>query len=637
MINSQNPQSIPSGFGLGTQQPGLSVPTSFAGNAGTAQSVSGQSSSRYTAFRGLIGPLQAVKSDLVLDSYVDRFTGKTATGRKNYDKQFYNPATAGNCTSKEVAKEFEDYFDEINNYFVSIKNGTSQQNVQSLQLAANNVLQANATTVAVAKNIPSAMNDLLNTYFENSTGQYLPKADAAKGIFQKIVDSTSCDIPNANSSSIANNVPFSFLSDKFTLQKFLEATLLRNQQLTTPTPTTTTPAPVTPEYVYFRKTGVPDKIFTKDNAGNDQEVQAGSEFAQTLKESVACYGTGVAPSNTLSCNNYFMKCLIGQDIDQCKQFMEDPGFWSTAQSAVKTMLPDVLMQTLDAFGFKTYSAITAGGRAFNAYPTAEVWIKTLESQLANDPNAKATVQKVASNSQLMGYLNMIVTRLNANPGIANPTFVEDGPAFNPTAFTGTLATSYNIKPKAYAIKRNLARPAPTPAVVTQAQNTVVNFMSPLGAVFGIVPSGGLRGGGASDLEFDGLEQNLPIQYAGELNNMYESIIENLQEGGKDLDGGDQETIKKMVNELDTLEKKLFKSASYVQGYEDALGTKQSGGNLISEENLEKFTKKRNDYFERVNNKYSTIFPVFIKLAEALEKETITVDDVITSKSYPKYD
>ena len=162
-------------------------------------------------------------------------------------------------------------------------------------------------------------------------------------------------------------------------------------------------------------------------------------------------------------------------------------------------------------------------------------------------------------------------------------------------------------------------------------------MSPLGAVYGIVPSGVLSGGGASDLEFDGLEQNLPIQYAGELNNMYESIIENLQEGGKDLDGGDQETIKKMVNELDTLEKKLFKSASYVQGYEDALGTKQSGGNLISEENLEKFTKKRNDYFERVNNKYSTIFPVFIKLAEALEKETITVDDVITSKSYPKYD
>ena len=116
--------------------------------------------------------------------------------------------------------------------------------------------------------------------------------------------------------------------------------------------------------------------------------------------------------------------------------------------------------------------------------------------------------------------------------------------------------------------------------------------------------------------------------------MYESILENLQHGGKDLDGGDQETIKKMINELNVLENKLFKSSSYVQGYEDLIST-QAGGSLVTESNLEKFVAKRNDYFNRVNAKYQSIFPIFSKLAEACQKETVNSADVVTAEYYPK--
>ena len=57
-------------------------------------------------------------------------------------------------------------------------------------------------------------------------------------------------------------------------------------------------------------------------------------------------------------------------------------------------------------------------------------------------------------------------------------------------------------------------------------------------------------------------------------------------------------------------------------------------NMISEEVANILLDK---HYNRLNNKYSSLFPVFIKLAETCEKETISVNDVITAEYYPKYD
>jgi len=77
----------------------------------------------------------------------------------------------------------------------------------------------------------------------------------------------------------------------------------------------------------------------------------------------------------------------------------------------------------------------------------------------------------------------------------------------------------------------------------------------------------------------------------------------------------------MINELKVLENKLFKSASYTEGYEDLLNMKQSGGGLITQENYGKFVTKRNDYFKRVSEKYDVIFPIIAKLSDACARET----------------
>ena len=137
--------------------------------------------------------------------------------------------------------------------------------------------------------------------------------------------------------------------------------------------------------------------------------------------------------------------------------MNSGNFWANAESAVKSMLPDVLLATLTSFGFKPYDSKTSTGRPYRAYPSAEEWLSGLSASLGGDQDAIDTVDKVGKNSRLMGYLNMIVAKVNANPGIANPTYVEDGPAYNPNAFAGTLGAKYGIKGKAFAPKRNFAK------------------------------------------------------------------------------------------------------------------------------------------------------------------------------------
>ena len=614
----------------------VGVNDQLQGNEGFQTILSNQSSTRYDRFRGLFGDTNDARASLLLNTIEDiqfsrayQKTGVVAPIRYNFNPAYFRPNT------RTVNLSGLAYPEEVVNYLRELYGNISTGNIPigaaaSVQAVANSVQSSMVSTMTSAT--LQAVVDAL--YVQTPNLQYAPNAFAN---LMALININPNDISSLNAlqyQSNPNGFP-NFLPDKLALQKFLEATEAANRAAVQGPTVVSTPAAVTPENVFFRKVGQPNQIFTVNQSGEEVEVQAGSAIYGQLTESNQCYGTGTT-GNTDQCNQYFTRCLAGQDIQGCQEFMNSGTFWTNAESAVKSMLPDVLLATLTSFGFKPYDSKTSTGRPYRAYPSAEEWLSGLSASLGGDDGAIKTVESVGKNSRLMGYLNMIVAKVNANPGIANPTYVEDGPAYNPNAFAGTLGAKYGIKGKAFAPKRNFAKPAPTPTTVSALENTVVNFMGPLGMTYGIAPmSVGLNGmlGGGEELDVTN-DLKLPLQVAPQLNEMYENILENLQVGGKDLDAGDQQTIKKMVNELNVLENKLFKSASYVQGYNDLLAV-QNGGSLVNESNLEKFVAKRNDYFNRVNSKYQTIFPIFSKLAEACERETIDAADNVTAEYYPK--
>lgn len=607
----------------------------FTGN--TSVGVTGPStiltmnlSSRYDAFRGLLGPDYDMRANLFLNTIEDVATNPTARG--NLQPSFFGNDTSTTCSLLPTP---------VVRYLQEIKGRIQAGSPQALNAASQAIQNINAMTGLTTGTLQSLQTVAADLYVNNPDGSLSYASNAFENLIDLLGIDSTCKpaLLNMNVVNQSNTDRFAtFLPDKLALQKFLEATEESNRLSIVSPSVAASPQAAVPENVFYKRVGQPGKTFTLDANGNETEVQAGSAVYQQLTEANQCYGTGVIARSADECNNYFIKCLAGKDIQECKSFMENSNFWQNAENAVSTMLPDVLLATLDSFGFKAYDSKTSTGRNYRAYPSAEEWITTLKASLGDDNAAQQTVNTVSGNARLMGYLNMIVTRVNSNPGIANPTYVEDGPSYNPNAFVGTLGSQYGIKGKAFAPRSSKARPAPTPTAVSALENTVVNYMGPLGLTYGITPltAGfpmGIQRGGADELDVSS-EKRLPLKVSDQLNEMYESILENLQHGGKDLDGGDQETIKKMINELNVLENKLFKSSSYVEGYENLIST-QAGGSLVTESNLGKFVAKRNDYFNRVNAKYQSIFPIFSKLAEACQKETINSADVITAEYYPK--
>ena len=590
--------------------------------------LSSKPSTRYDSVRGIFGNANDMRASLILNSLEDKVVTYVGLGtrRNNLDPSYFSTSDVyPGCNG--IHRSVGNYLGELKTVFGLPINDDAMQAYRTIKsmsttVSTQEVMSLNMTVDALIENINGNLQ-YSNDAFTNLL--YGLRIRCNSSVFTEIE-------PTTGSPSFPE-----FMPGKLALQKFLEATEEDNRFKVNPVSADASPVAVVPENVFYRKVGEPDKTYTVNANGEEAEVQAGSSIYQQLSQSNSCYGTGLTGTSD-ECNDYFMKCLAGNDVKDCKDYMDSGNFWQNAESAVINMLPDVLLRTLKSFGFQPFQSKNSNGRAYMAYPSAEEWIQGLEVSLGSDAAAKATVTTVRSNSKLMGYLNMIVTKVNSNPGIANPTYVEDGPAYNPNAFAGTLGAKYNIKGKAFLPRKNFARAAPAPSAVSALQNTVLNFMSPLGLTYGIQPFStavfGNQTGGAWEVDVSN-DKNLPVQVSGHLNNMYESILENLQVGGKDLDSGDQQTIKKMVNELNVLENKLFKSASYVQGYEDLLAINQKGSGVISESNLEKFVAKRNDYYNRVNSKYDSIFPIFSKLAEACQKETINSSDIITSASYPK--
>tara|TARA_Y100000813_G_C24160110_1_gene351683 strand:- start:637 stop:2622 length:1986 start_codon:yes stop_codon:yes gene_type:complete len=631
--------NITQGFDFGSSAPG----TTF-GTGGPQQLLTRNLSNRYDPFRGLLGPVEDMRANLILNTIEDQYkfratpgTGRSIARDPTYRFNLAPQYFAGDAASTDCPQ----IATEVAGYLLELRDRFAAGNPNDLNVAQGAIQAVNSFSNAMITTAESqSLQVVVDSLFETTQQGLVYKRNAFNKLLE-LLGIQQCagalnQVPSGTVPAGASLRFDGFLPNKLALQKFLEATEESNRLAIASPSVAAAPEAVVPENVFYKKVGQPGKTFTLDANGNEVEVQAGSAIYQQLTEANQCFGTGIIAGDANECNDYFIKCLAGKDITECKSFMENANFWNNAENAVSTMLPDVLLATLDSFGFKAYDSKTSTGRNYRAYPSAEEWITTLKASLGNDDAAQATVDAVRGNARLMGYLNMIVARVNSNPGIANPTYVEDGPSYNPNAFVGTLGSQYGIKGKAFAPRSSKARPAPTPTAVSALENTVVNYMGPLGLTYGITPFTAaipIQRGGADELDISN-ENRLPLKVSDQLNEMYESILENLQHGGKDLDGGDQETIKKMINELNVLENKLFKSSSYVQGYEDLIST-QAGGSLVTESNLEKFVAKRNDYFNRVNAKYQSIFPIFSKLAEACQKETINSADVVTAEYYPK--
>ena len=593
----------------------------------------GLAGNRYDEYLGLLGQSDDLRSRLVLDQ-IEEINKPTRglQGVYHFSPNFWADVTGTGRYSPEAIA----YLGELQEMFKNLTVESAAAVAESYQAAKDNQRSSDALTANIAKGIETIANNLYDLT-TNPDGTTSVKAKA--GAFDKILPllnitkGTNFPASERKASEFKN-----YITDKYALEKFLNAVNDARKGPSTTVALDEAEAPVEPENYYFREVGNTDKIFIMAGK-NKVEVGPGSQYYNDyMKNPNNCYGTGLK-GDVSQCNEYFTKCLAGSDIVSCQQFLAGPNFWQDAMKNVETMLPTVALQTLNRFGFVAETAKTSTGQPYKKFPNTTQWLESLSDQTEIGKN-QAILNGIKANTNFLGYLDALVTKVNKNPGIADPTYVQGKVAFDNNAFSGSLLSSYKLRPKALVAPRAVGRRFVKPSAVSKLENTIIGHYNILaGHYMPVVPMGvGFMSGG-SNVSWDELDvshdSNIPILAGGYLNDMYEDIMENLQEGGKDLDPSDQETIKKMVNELNVLEGKLFKAASYTDGYQTLINVQQGGNSLITQKNLDKFANKRNDYFERVRSKYQVIFPIFSKLAEACEKETISDNSVITTKNYPE--
>ena len=623
--------------------------------------LSNDTGKRYDEYLGLLGSSNDLRSRLLLDfffnvsgitnDYVNVNFGEILDvdlnkSNSNFNRTYWGDGSdaflKGTC---DLHPEAEGYIRAIIGFLDRNTGYTDGEKTAILESITNikNNLSAEPTN-AVALKMKRFVNDFLNVNFDREEFT-TPTRTSNKLEFLLVetgINTTLCNLTPivSDRSEIPRGTKFNFfITDKFALEQFLDATTNQGKKLSSPEIKEDNEL----ENIYVREVGDTNKIFMIKGK-NKVEVQPGSQyFTDMMKnDGTNCYGTGlVGGKDAVSkCNQYFTKCLSGKDINECKTFMQTADFWKNAITAVENMTPTVMLQTINTFKFNSVMAVTPEGQKYKKFVKSSEWLTNLAKTLGEKEDSKV-ITDIRNNTQLLGYLDAIVAKLNKNPGIANPTYVKGKVAVDLDAFTNTNLYSYNLRPKALMVMPGSVV-YPSPSSIMQLSDKTLSHHNTLGQYYHGLPflpfvSGNMLA--YTGMMYGGADENivsnrvLPLQAAGEISNIYQSILSSLESEGKELNINDKTEFNNDLEELNVLEEKMLKADGYTEGYINLVNIQQ-GGNLIKDKNIPKFVNKRNNYHEKLTSKYTDIYSKLSKLSVECSKQ-IDNKNIITVNAYPE--
>jgi len=436
---------------------------------------------------------------------------------------------------------------------------------------------------------------------------------------------------DAGMKGTGKNLPYEL--NKFFLRSMIDEEVKLQQQSKGSTAFFETP----PEYenIFYRKVGQPGKLFRKDAEGKEESVGERSEKFMELTKQGNCFTTGFVDVENVTCEQFVSKCLIGQNIKECFQFMKDHHFSTKSMQDVKDMNPSMALRLLKKFGFAIKNVKSDElGVMLDRVDTASEWIESLKKYHMNDSNSKKLtseeINTIAQNRKLTSYLDLVSNMINANPSILNTGYNGPSPTINKEQFKGTTFSKYGMKPK-YSVSNgsNVA----SVSSLKSLQTTVVNNRNIVSALYG-VPIVGFMAGGSHEQQSKDSYQNLEIAEIFE--NHFKQFILSLEENDKTLDPTDKDKVQTLIDELKVLESKLNKARIYSDKYMklvNVFGHIQNN-NVIKFDHIQKFVDNKNNYFQKVNKKQDSLFDILSALANATQQETKVESKPVTA--YPDW-
>jgi hypothetical protein len=344
---------------------------------------------------------------------------------------------------------------------------------------------------------------------------------------------------------------------------------------------------------------------------NGDKVGPGSVKQKGLTAADGCFTSllekkGTAPK---TCSQYFNDCLLGKDVDKCKEFIKNDDYWPALAADVEKMSPVIARETLDKFGFQANSN--------NGVVTVEdvgSWLGRLEGEPFKFNAADAT--QVRNNKKLVAYLQAVVALINGNPAILNKE--------------GKVATIVNTKAAAYGIRAKQFKPTMNLASLYRLRNAISVDAMRNSILFGVSNIGTiLVGGGAlEDIEF---AANNPTAWTSQIfKDLIKGTEEALNSQGKKIQEGDRKTIADLISKLEDSERKLYSTMKYAARYVRLLEMygERDGEDVLNMDHLKKFVDARNKYFVKTNKRTNGLMQVLINLQSAVEGQSVDTSTLV---------
>lgn len=377
--------------------------------------------------------------------------------------------------------------------------------------------------------------------------------------------------------------------------------------------------------VYYRKGS---ELYTRDASGAEVRVDSGSPAFQKLAVNQKCLGTGYAGTAAgETCADYLRDCLSGKDVTKCKTYLADDKFWEKAVDEVEAMLPAMAVQTLNAFefGMEQVWDNTAARRLYK-YKSTDAWIAGLVEATKGRTSAMtvAEVEKIAKNTKLVGYLNMLVKKVNSNPAVLNKDYSGATDATrinNPDAFVGSRLHRMGVKAR-------LTAPTLSVSSVDKLANGIKESNARIGitlgypGLYGFSTKLNLMSGGGSLEDFEAKVSDVTKQTGHIIQNHFLALHARLQKHGKEIEKSDHDKILNLIDSLKKSEEKLYKATLYTEKYARLLEVhgQKDATSVLNMDHLRQFVDNRNKYFTRVSKKQNDLMSILRSIAEAANKE-----------------
>jgi len=308
-----------------------------------------------------------------------------------------------------------------------------------------------------------------------------------------------------------------------------------------------------------------------------------------------CKLLGLDGKSEDQCTGFLTQCLRGNNISECKDFMEDENFWVNAMSTARNTNPVVIKSTFKKFNI----AVSSNG----SVQDLNEWSRNMESK-----------HSVTVGAKLRGWLGILKEVYTSNPAIGD---VDRPSQFNSgwSAFLAPAADFANFSPS---------------SVQGTVQTIGLMYATPgirMASVYNKNQAGGSER--APDYVVDRIEESLggfshlmPNEAGNQLTHLYDGLKERLGSVNKTISAKDDAQIKQLLTQFTNSEAKLHQSLRIADKYLDLLDLGYGDDSEeVNVDHLNSFVEQNvRERANKLEQQSKNLGAIFIALSKTITQE-----------------